>query len=247
MPFARCSELDRIMRCHGSKVLATKDSRSERVIEAADWGTMVHGWKATGLIEGPGTLPALFIRKLEKTKIDRETWWPGYVTHEATVAINPLKDYKIKRGECAEWKASLDDEWCTGTVDTFWMQFDELYIEDLKTGRFATLEDYRYQILGYALGLSRALQYSGRVHMLITHWPRYPVIGMPSRFGRVIESAELRQFEIDLANLKQNIIADKKHGLLATVAGDHCTFCPSQHVCTDFVEIPYSARYQPQK
>lgn len=241
MAFARASSLDRLLKCYGDAVLVGGvDQRSESTKIAADWGTMVHGWKETGTIEvvnGRKNLVPLFEKKIRESGVRREEWWPATMTHEVALAVKPFQVYAEHRGTREEkdaWKAGQSDEWATGTLDGFDWMFDVLWVDDLKTGRFVSLEEYEEQLRFYALGASRVLGYSGPVNVTLTHWPRYPVIGKPQRFGRVIEQDELNWFEKRLVDLRDSILRAKEdRAKLELFAGEHCTFCRSRSVCPE--------------
>lgn len=250
MAFARCSSLDRLLKCAGGAVLGGNDEKSDRAKEAADWGSLNHHWKATGEIKQVNDWknhPALFKRKLEKSGIKREHYWPDDFVHEIPLAIDPVAGVAVTTDseDPEAWKRGQDDRWCTGTADGYgWLFEKALWVDDLKTGRFATLEDYESQLLAYALGVSRLLNYRGQVYVTVTHLPRYPNHGLPTRVGRVVEQDELRDFEGRLAKLRTEILYAKKnvrmdgpggHAMKLT-AGDQCTWCPSRGVCPEFAK-----------
>jgi hypothetical protein len=243
MPFARASSLDRLMKCYGGSILGGEDVKSESTKIAADWGTMTHGWKETGKIEvvnGRKNLVPLLEKKIKLTGVRREDWWPGGMVHELAMAVKPFESYAQYEGPREEkeaWKAGLNDDWCTGTVDGFWWMFDVLCVEDLKTGRAVTWEEYEEQQRFYCLGLSRLLDYRGPVHAVLNWWPRYPVLSLPQRFGRVIEQDELNNFEKRLVGLRDNIrrAREDKTRLRLTPGEAQCLWCPSRRKCPEAV------------
>lgn len=239
MPFARASSLDRLLNCYGDLILGGTDEKSEYVKISADWGTMVHGWKETGQIEvvnGRKNLAKLFEKKLKLGGVKREQWWSSTMIHEVAMAVKPFEAYAELRigtkDEKEAWKAAFDDNWGTGTLDGYDWMFDVLHIDDLKTGRFVDESMYIEQRRFYALGLSRLLDYRGPVNVTLTHWPRYPVLSQPMRFGRQLDQDELKHFEKRLAKLRDDVrrARDKKENLILT-PGEHCVFCPSRNVC----------------
>lgn len=242
MPFARASSLDRLLKCHGDLILGGTDEKSEYVKTAADWGTMVHHWKETGeviVVNGRKNLAALFEKKLKLGGVKREQWWPMGMTHERAIAINPFTAYgqmlEGSKEEKEAWKAAHDNNWATGTADGDYWMFDVLAVDDLKTGRFVTEEEYIEQRRFYCLGISRLLEYRGPVHATLTWWPRYPVVSQPQRFGRVFEADELNYFEKRLAKLRDDVRrAREKRDSLILVPGEHCTWCPSRNICDQF-------------
>lgn len=242
MPFARCSSLDRLLACSGGSVLPNgPDHRSESTKIAGNWGDMVHHWKETGEIivpSGRSNLPPLFEKKLRESGVRREEYWPDAlgITHESAIAIDPLRRYGLYEGpdtkEAKEaWKAAHDDDWCTGTVDGHWRLFDGLTIEDLKTGRMVSFEDYECQVMSYGLGIARVLDYRGPVHLLLCHWSRYPVCNKPIRFGRVVEQDELLAFEKRLLRLRDDVRRITEARL---TVGSHCLYCPAKGSCPEF-------------
>jgi hypothetical protein len=243
--FARASSLDRLLNCYGGEILETEELRTESTFIAADWGSMVHDWKETGEVKafnGRTNLVPLFKKKLDVTGVRREQWWPTTMIHELAMAIKPGEAYaQLLDGgkeEKEAWKAAFDFQWGTGTLDGYDWMFDVLWIDDLKTGRFVTEEDYIEQRRFYALGLSRLLGYRGPVNVTLTHWPRYPVPSLPSRFGRVVEADELDDFEKRLRKLRDDISrAREDRGSLVLNPGEsQCGFCPSRKRCEVAVE-----------
>lgn len=249
MPFARASSLDRLLRCYGSEILETDELRTESTFISADWGTMVHGWKETGKVEvvnGRKNLVPLFEKKLKQTGVRREQWWPESMVHETAIAVKPFEAYAQMQGgtkdEKEAWKAAFGEDWATGTDDGYDWMFDVLWIDDLKTGRFVTEEDYIEQRRFYALGISRLLDYRGPVNVTLTHWPRYPVTSLPQRFGRVIEQDELNDFEKRLLKLRDDIrrAREDKSRLVVVPGEEQCVFCPSRKRCSHAVERIYN-------
>jgi hypothetical protein len=240
VPFARASSLDRLLKCAGDAILdGGVDTRSPSTLVAADWGTMGHGWKETGRVEvvnGRKSLVPLMEKKIKLSGIKREQWWPETMRHEIALAVKPGEAYATYEGTREEkeaWKAAQSDEWATGTLDGYDWMFDVLWVDDLKTGRFVSLEEYQEQLRFYALGAARLLDYRGPVYVTLTHWPRYPVINEPSRFGRTIEQDELLAFEKRLSDLRDRILRARESKKIELVAGEHCTFCRSKTVCPE--------------
>lgn len=246
VPFARASSLDRLLACPGGELLAalsnSSDVKSAAALESADWGTMVHHWKATGEIIQVGDRenhPRLFRKKLDQGGVRREDWWPGDAEHEIGLAVDPFSRYAENREGNREaleaWKAGFDDRWCTGTGDGCWWMFDTLCVDDLKTGKNVKFEDHVEQLRFYALGTARVMDYRGPVHATITWWPRYPVLSQPQRFGRVIEQDELRWFEKRLSQLRdatqwaRNGKIDIRDYLKP--GEKQCTWCPARQKC----------------
>lgn len=210
----------------------------------------MHHWKATGEIKQVGEWknhPALFKRKLEKSGVKREHYWPESMRHEMAIAFDVVHSRVTSAwggDDLEKWKANFGDEFCTGTADGYDWMFDRLWVDDLKTGRYAPLESHQEQLLFYGLGVARLLDYRGPVHITVTHWPRYPNHGLPTRVGRVVEQDELRDFEGRLAKLRTEILYAKKnvrmdgpggHAMKLT-AGDQCTWCNSRLICPEYAK-----------
>jgi hypothetical protein len=229
-----------MLECYGGEIIGGTDEKPESTKIAADWGSMTHEWKETGVIpviNGRKNLVPLLEKKIKLTGIDRERWWPKTMVHELAMAVSPFEDYKSLLDGTKEqkeaWKVAFSERYCTGTLDGYDWMFDVLWIDDLKTGKLVTEEDYVMQRKLYALGLSRLLDYRGPVNVTLTWWPRYPVLVDPIRFGRTVEQDELLAFEKRIAKLRDNVLrakVDVKH--LQLVPGEEqCSFCPSRHEC----------------
>lgn len=240
MPFARASELDRLLLCAGSTWLTRVDTRPAYVKKMAEWGTQAHHWKATGEI--PNTAPGrLLKRRVEASGIKRDELWPEKDRHEVGMAYNVVtQESRMEYGRdlvfLDNWKAGFDDRWVTGTTDYAGDLLGTPWIDDLKTGNQADLDKFRAQLTFYSLVLS-TFEYKGpkECRVTVTHWPKYPVTGLPRRFGGVIGSDELSKFQTALSALRDLILLartsqdDSKERLL--VPGEQCTYCPSKSVC----------------
>jgi hypothetical protein len=209
---------------------------------------MVHQWVENGdipTVNGRQNHPPLFEKKLKIGGVRRAQWWPDDMRCETAVAVNPLNAYEAYEGVGGKqkkeaWKQAFDDDWCTGTVDGWWWLFDDaLTVSDLKTGRIVTFEAYEQQVMGYALGLARVLDYKGPVNLFIDWWPRYPVTSQPRRLGRVVEPDELLAFEKRLATLKDDIRRgrDNPASVVLNPSDQACMWCPSRSVCSDFARF----------
>ncbi len=225
-------------------MLGGTDTKPESTLIAADWGTMVHHWKSCGEVKAVNkreNLVPLFHKKLKEGGVKREDWWPNHdqgFFHEIATAVSPFKDYLwCPGGDPEEWKKEQSDDYCTGTTDGYGWMFDALWVDDLKTGRWVTLEEHIQQLRFYALGIARRLDYRGPVHVTLTHWPRYKVDNKPLRFGRVVEQDELLAFEKDLARLRDEVLRGReKPELMKLVSGPQCLWCPSKNVCSKHEE-----------
>lgn len=207
---------------------------SERALESRDWGNFVHKWVETGEMHGDEKKTRLLEKKLRESGTVREEWWPEDGQNEIALA------YNIHTGEAQAqtdgtpsdkdgWKASFDVNWIVGTLDYTADLFGTLWVDDLKTGRLVSWEDYEAQQQFYCgvWGLvSRGEVVDTR--STLTHWPKYPVAGKPTRFGKHYEAQELNGF---LDGLK--VLAGTVYTLNS---GPHCKFCPSRYDCEAYKE-----------
>lgn len=237
-PFARCSDLPRLINCAGDAVLNGTRIRSERANVAIEWGWIAHRWMETGSIEPniPTGYPKLhdqFAAKVALTETKRSEWWPSDVAYEVAVSIDPEKSSaELYDGDDRDdWKQSRSDSEITGTVDAHWYILDQLHIDDLKTGRFASVQSHYYQLLGYGLGIVRALGYRDSIKLSITHWPRYPLRGIPRRETTEVQYDELVDFEKRLLKLRDDIRRAKDTRTIQLTTGEHCLWCDSRDVC----------------
>lgn len=246
MPLCRASELPRLLVCAGSgwlpRVLDTLVSESR--LESRAWGNYVHKWVETGEVVNPlatDKYADLLLRKLQQSGTVHGEWWPPG-QNEIAVAYNVetgqskaytsfVEQFGASPHMTAdEWKASFGDEWITGTADYYGEIMDEPWLDDLKTGRLVTFEDYKAQQLFYAAVLG-CLEYGRPVETrsTLTHWPKYPIAGRPSRFGETFSAQEQTEFLFDLKALRYHILARDESVLNPTEK--HCRFCPSRQSC----------------
>lgn len=213
MPWTRASELDRSLVCLASTILPRDpDTRGE----GAAWGVMVHRWKATGLVRAEPehrNHEGLFRKKLAVNGLGtpeleaefREEWWPGGGRHEIGVAMDCKSSAWAQVAgtdeSLEEWKTSWPESWVTGTLDYVADLLDDPWVDDLKTGREAPSPDSA-QLLFYGLATARLWSvhrsWMDRVVLSVTHWPRYPVVGLPTRTWTEIDAATLDSFEMRL-------------------------------------------------
>ncbi len=240
-PLLRASSLPLLLKCSGSAYLPTLDTKSENAIKGAEWGTMVHRWKETGEIHGPDKrTESAFTRAIELSGIDRAILWPAGGTHEQAVAIRVDGNRQSLGRKPAEADAV---GWVTGTDDFQWFLFDgELWIDDLKTGKYYEdrdgnqifAQDVRSaQLRFYALAISTLLQYSGVVHVSLTHWPRLPVARRHSAPERLWTSYTTDELGVLWGQL-ETLFSEASAGVSGDYTlnpGDHCRFCPSKTFC----------------
>lgn len=245
----RASSLPLLMKCTGAAVLPCVEGKSEQAERAADWGTMVHLWAQTGEIKGPDKRTENALRRaIEESGIQRDEWWPTGV-HEGPVSV------RVDGVREASWDDSERDGWVTGHYDFRWWLLEELYVDDLKTGKYYSnpppgIEGHhpgievganRYpqdvrspQLKTYALALATLLSYKGRVNVSLTHWPRLPLVRrnrLPERFFVQYSQGDLAEhwgaLERTYETKRHNQRALLGHeDTLILVPGDHCKFCP---------------------
>lgn len=243
MPFARASELDRLLACPGSIVLPRMDNRSERAKEAADFGTMVHRWKETGNV--PAGRPGLTLKKkIKESGVDRNALWAEGL-HEVPVALNVVTGepralvVPVSTEKKDAWKAAHGPEWVTGTADYVGMLLDLPWVDDLKTGRKVDYIDYRYQQGFYSLVWTLfQMKELAPCRSTITHWPKYPIPDPPTRFGTVLEPDFFADFQHKLRTLYNDSLRLRKlqedgmDVVSRLTDGAQCIYCPSKLSCT---------------
>lgn len=243
MPFARASELDRLLACPGSLVLPRNEVKPKRVQEAADYGTMVHKWKETGEVPN-GRLGLTLKKKITLSGTSRDAYWSDGL-HEVPLAYNVLTRearalvVPVPSEAKDAWKAAFGDEWVTGTTDIAGLLLEFPWVDDLKTGRRVEYLEHRAQQAFYAL-VWTLTQMGGltTARSTITHWPKYPLNNKPRRFGVVLEPEFFLEFQGKLHGLRESVLRlkEKKEsgmeisGYLSE--GPQCTYCPSKLACT---------------
>lgn len=241
MPWTRASETDRTLVCPGSLFLPREpeSAKSEKALEAADWGTMVHLWKATGAISGRPNHEKLFLKRLKSTAIYPSTYWPEGGRHEITAA------YNCRTGEVAlppegaddSWKLQLPPEFLPGTTDYLGSIMGEPWVDDLKTGAWPPRgPNDSWQLKVYALCAWVLGGRDGGVYGSITHWPRYPAGGLPQR-SEIVYYSHKQMVAIDtkikLRYWLFNKILDQPQLLNEELVPgeEQCMFCPSKPYC----------------
>jgi hypothetical protein len=257
MPWARASELDRVLVCPGSLVLPRVDVPSPKRDEAAAWGTMVHHWKATGLVEAvPGypRHPGTFKKRLVAVDPKREELWPAPGDHELGVAVSALHhsvgSVQGTPTTVDAWKAVQPDDRVTGTLDYHGLILGNPWVDDLKTGvwlpspRSAQLWLYGLAVFRLHLGAPDFITTS------ITHWPRYPATGAPERHWGKITRHELERFERVLKRKYQQLLELRSKWVdfgptdfdstPLKPGQDQCRFCPSKGTHRGCCPVPYT-------
>lgn len=242
MPFARASELDRLLVCPGSAFLPRSPDRE---IEAGQWGRMVHRWKATGEVVAEPDYPNhahLFRERLELVRPDRAALWPDPTGHEIGVSLDCVTGTASTFEGSPElvdaWKAAQPDTCIVGTLDYRGEILDALWVEDLKTGRWVPEPDI-HQLTFYVLvGFRTAWPTPSRAIGSIMSWRRYPRANPPERTFRRITPGELDRFEARLrrlhavvAPLRAQVNPPGRVFLPLLNPGPVCTFCPSREHC----------------
>lgn len=245
----RASSLPLLMKCTGAAVLPCVPGKTEQAEKAADWGTMVHRWVQTGEIVGPNRrMEGDLAKAIEISGIVRDEWWPEGI-HEGAVAV------RVDGTREASWDDTERDGWITGHYDFRWWMLDELWIDELKTGKFYAnppagipghhehleVGENRFpqnvrspQPKTYALALAELLSYDGWVNVSVTHWPRLPLTHrhcLPTREWVQYNNSDLmgHWYELEktyqLEQRNQLALYGYEDELILT-PGDHCKFCP---------------------
>lgn len=244
MPLTRASELDRILRCGGSLVLPREEIRTTAADKAAAWGTYVHYWAETGHLQGNLAYDRLLNDKIVQGGVDRTALWPEEGEHEIALAYHVVErrairckvpmgitDPKDQTAYKNNWKAAMGNEWVTGTADFAMELLDEPWVDDLKTGRRASYDDYLHQqgfyCMAYVLAEYGELR---EARSTLTHWPKYPKARPPDRFGEKYELAYFRQLQDSLSTLREQVLNQR----VKLTVGPQCQYCPSRLSCPSY-------------
>lgn len=250
MPFARASELDRLLECAGSArgVLPRAEDDPgyvvpENTARGRTWGTVCHEWSETGIIPANEAYAKTLVRKIRESKMDRLRQWPAEGEHEVALAYNVVTGRAVRcrpptgsgREYRENWKAGFDLEWVTGTLDYVWELIGTPWVDDLKTGRFLSSTEHEAQQSFYALAWG-LVKYGEIVETrsTLTHWPKYPLQAGPRRYGSVFTVEHLTRFARKLAALRERVLDYQRrrtHKNLRLVVGEWCRFCPSKSAC----------------
>ena len=204
---------------------------------------MVHTWKETGkVVHSKKRTATSFKTRLTKTGIKHSDLY-GEGLHETHLAYNWRYGYCIpyygKDGEL--WKRGFNTDWITGTCD-YSESLDYgrssnlkgidpvppgLWVDDLKTGKWWTKTPRQSaQIAFYAMCMRHL--YDSHVNVSVTHWPRYPASGRPTRTVETIERDELDRFE---EKVQRAAYAAISYEPAFNPTEDGCRFCPARKVC----------------
>lgn len=224
-------------------MLLREETKSERAVEAAAFGTLAHHWKETG-DPGTGRLATTLKKKIKESGVDRGELWPEGL-HEVPVAYNVLTTearalvLPVSFEAKTDWKASFGAEWVVGTLDFCGSLLGGPWVDDLKTGREAHWTSYRAQQTFYLMAWTLFTEHQlvpGR--STITHWPRYPIAKKPLRYGEVLDEGNYLDFQVRLRNLwteATRLKEIKESGMDVTPRlneGEQCVYCPSKLSCT---------------
>lgn len=238
MGWTRASQLDRTLQCPGHLTLPHTRTLSEGAQNAADYGTTVHNWKATGVVSGVGT-KAKSHEKTLKNKLEilatngitRETIWPSASAsgfHEVSFAYNCV-DHRLAvhwGPYNVEWKKSYTDDWIAGTADYVgWTDTGLPWVDDLKTGMlFESQPTEMGQMFFYCMCWNKYNSGVCDVLSSVTHWPKYPLPVLPTRTEGVLTWARLQKFEKYICELYTS-------GKRPFNLGPECEYCPAFESC----------------
>lgn len=239
MPWSRASQLDRTLQCPGHLSLPHIRDLSDSAQASADYGTMVHNWKETGIVSGSQSHEKTFAKKLEilkKNNISREYLWPTTGYHEVTFAYNCVDGrvgvcWLSGKAAVEAFKNQYNDEWVTGTADYVGVDSTgHLWVDDLKTGMsFDSSADEMAQMYYYAMVWSKYHRDIVRpVNVTTTHWVKYPLESLPVRSPDLyLTQDKLLKFEKYLCK----VYADYKAGKRKFNLGVECDYCPAVLAC----------------
>lgn len=249
MPWARASELDRLLACPAAGHLPRLEVVRDSPNYAAQWGTAMHAWKETG--EFPETDNAR-TRKAFEDRLTvlaeseyktREGLWAPAGTHERAVALALIDGVPVL-DEClaptAEerdaWKFAKDDHYAVGTCDYDCGLLERWWVDDLKTGREVPTNPLELaQMKFYATYF--ALREKTSVMVSLTHWPRSPASAPPKRrFAKkpwTVFDAE--EFVEELEAARKRILRSRSLKVADARPGSHCNWCPASARCPELV------------
>lgn len=236
-PWARVSDLDRILRCTGSLLLditkgRDKVQRSKGLIEAGEWGTDMHEYKATGVPPERRKSHKPFLDRA--AVLDREALYPAEDgQHEVSYAIDVLT-WEVstalleKEDDRTAWKLAQGDACITGTADWVGTDLGRPWVDDLKTGHNPP-DAESYQNQGY--GLALYLLTKEYPVLSSTHFPRYPK-GEKARRYWAKEGFMAARVEPLKRELQTAYAVYQRQRRPAFVAGPYqCAYCPVKEKC----------------
>lgn len=247
MPWARASELDRLLACPAAGHLPRLEVVGEPSY-ASKWGTAFHFWKETG--EFPHTdnsrtakAYADRLEVLEEAGKSREGLWPTVGQHERAVAIAlidgvpKLEEYGAPTADGRDaWKMSKDERYCVGTCDYDCGLLERWWVDDLKTGREIPADPLQLaQMKFYASYF--ALRDSVPVAVSLTHWPRSPADAPPKRryAKKVWTVFDAEEFVEQLEKARRAVVRSRGLKVADARPGAHCSYCPAMSRCPELV------------
>jgi hypothetical protein len=237
MPWVRASELDTVLACPGSLVLPRlgDEAKSPKAREGAAWGHAMHSWKATGVVpETPGYPRHAELISARLKYADRNELWPGGLHEVAMSRDSVTGDTRtVKALDDVAWKAAQSATCEVGTADYVGGLFDELWVDDLKTGAWPpTPPEHSLQLRWYTMvAWFAAGSPKTGAWGTITHWPRYPKDGSPRRLGPAHYTAKVL---LEFAERVSKVY--RQHGgplrvMSFNPSESACKFCPSRTFC----------------
>ncbi len=239
MAWARASGLDRVIACPASTVLPRgSDERSEAAKEAAEWGTLMHHFMASGQVPKHRLREKVLARA---QYLPRKKLWPLGGAFETAFSLNVTNwnVTSILGSEGADaWKESQPWACITGSADYVSQGLFRPWVDDLKTGRRpADPGEPQTLFYGLCLWLLAGKPDSG-VDVSITAFPRYPLVGDPTRKFKELSVRDLTEFQsvltftfAEVCRLKAQHAGLVKIGKRDVTPNDGCGFCPAATTC----------------
>lgn len=239
MAWTRASQLDRTLQCPGHLTIPHTREMSERALDAAEYGTMVHRWAETGEVVGKKGHIKTFEKKLavlQTNGVTRQTLWPVSGYHEVTFAYNCVDGRLgvswLKGEDAKNAKMAYGDDWITGTADyVYYDRERNLYgVNDLKTGMmFDSEPDELSQLYFYLMCWQKynGVRADDDGLLSITHWPKYPIDAVPGYEERVIKGIRIGKFE----NYIRKLHSEYRKGNSPFLLGSECEYCPAHADC----------------
>lgn len=249
-PIVRASSLDQFLECSAwvGQITAQDKRLCDEEYSASDdaknWGTMVHTWIETGKIRHPNRNSKdkviknfslreerLLENRIVKHKLKPTVLYPISGQHEIAMAYNWVEGYSVLNyAPTFEWKESFGHEWITGSTDFCLESDEELWVDDLKTGKWWTKTPKQSaQIKFYAVCIAQhASVPAAGIKLTVTHWPKYPANSPPSRQPEIITLTELAEFEAEVRNACAVASGSTKR---YRPSAQTCRFCPARFSC----------------
>jgi hypothetical protein len=179
-------------------------------------------------------------RKVKASGVSRVKLWPAPGQFEVCYAYNVItaevaSAKGLSKTEADAWKAQFGNEWVTGQADYVSDLFGRIWVEDLKTGRYADFDKHKYQQRFYLL-CATVEATGGAADGLntILHWPKYPLAEPPVRTETRTTVQELVDLVDRLVSLREARAEQPR-----LVPGEQCRWCPSAPHCPEDPNTPY--------